>query len=136
MLHSRILAAAICLVAIPLAGTPSWALDPNELAPPGVCAGDERELEVRAGANRSSAAADEATPAGLADGIAGPAQLHLSPIQVGAAGGSLGLPVPEAPAFAGPGACDDPGSGCAGGGKINEDPDPGTGCGFPGSPCP
>ena len=30
--------------------------------------------------------------------------------------------------------CDDPGSGCLS--KIFDDPDPGTGCGFPGSPCP
>lgn len=33
--------------------------------------------------------------------------------------------------------CDDPGSGCAAAPvcEICEDPDPGTGCGFPGSPC-
>jgi hypothetical protein len=31
--------------------------------------------------------------------------------------------------------CDDPGSGCAAVCEICEDPDPGTGCGFPGSPC-
>jgi hypothetical protein len=32
--------------------------------------------------------------------------------------------------------CDDPGSGCSAVCEICEDPDPGTGCGFPGSPCP
>jgi hypothetical protein len=31
--------------------------------------------------------------------------------------------------------CDDPGSGCSAVCVICEDPDPGTGCGFPGSPC-
>ena len=31
--------------------------------------------------------------------------------------------------------CDDPGSGCTAVCEICEDPDPGTGCGFPGSPC-
>jgi hypothetical protein len=31
--------------------------------------------------------------------------------------------------------CDDPGSGCSAVCEICEDPDPGTGCGFPGSPC-
>jgi hypothetical protein len=31
--------------------------------------------------------------------------------------------------------CDDPGSGCRAVCEICEDPDPDTGCGFPGSPC-
>jgi hypothetical protein len=31
--------------------------------------------------------------------------------------------------------CDDPGSGCSAVCEICDDPDPGTGCGFPGSPC-
>jgi hypothetical protein len=46
-------------------------------------------------------------------------------------------PGPEIPPFDPPGrdSCDDPGSGCAVVCEICEDPDPGTGCGFPGSPC-
>jgi len=45
---------------------------------------------------------------------------------------------PEIPPFDPPGrdSCDDPGSGCSAVVcEICEDPDPGTGCGFPGSPC-
>ena len=60
--------------------------------------------------------------------------------------GLPGLTPPvAAPPPAGPGidpfdapgrdSCDTPGSGCAAVCQICEDPDPGTGCGFPGSPC-
>ncbi len=55
------------------------------------------------------------------------------------------LPPVSAPPPGGPGidpfdppgrdSCDDPGSGCSAVCEICEDPDPGTGCGFPGSPC-
>jgi hypothetical protein len=42
---------------------------------------------------------------------------------------------PELDPFEPPGrdACDEPGSGCSG--AVFDDPDPGSGCGFPGSPC-
>jgi hypothetical protein len=54
----------------------------------------------------------------------------LPPVGAPAAG-------PDVPPFEPPGrdSCDTPGSGCAAVREIFEDPDPGTGCGFPGSPC-
>jgi hypothetical protein len=55
------------------------------------------------------------------------------------------IPPVASPPPAGPGiepfdapgrdSCDTPGSGCAAVCQICDDPDPGTGCGFPGSPC-
>ena len=59
---------------------------------------------------------------------------HLTPTQVAATPAADAPPLPLPPAFAGPDACDEPGSGCVL--KSLEDPDPGTGCGMPGSNCP
>jgi hypothetical protein len=115
------------LLATALAGaaTASLAIDPSEVAAPGVCAGEERDLAVRAASGRAKGQA-------ASDGV--PVQLLLSPEQVAAGGGPLALDLPAPSTFAGPGACDSPGSGCTSS-KL-DDPDPGTGCGFPGSPCP
>lgn len=93
------------------------------LAPAGECAGDERDLALpllpKAGENDAAA----------------PAHLLLSPLNVASAANGPSAALPELPAFAGPGACDNPGSGCLPE-KVIDDPDPGSGCGFPGSPCP
>lgn len=59
---------------------------------------------------------------------------HLTPTQVAATPTADAPPLPLPPAFAGPDACDEPGSGCVL--KSLEDPDPGSGCGMPGSNCP
>lgn len=115
------------LLATALAGaaTASHAIEPSEVAAPAACAGEERDLAVRAAAARPKVqAASDAVPV----------QLLLSPREVAATGSPFALGLPTASSFAGPGACDSPGSGCAGS-KL-DDPDPGTGCGFPGSPCP
>jgi hypothetical protein len=112
------------------------------VAPAGDCAGEERELAnpllPKGVAPEDAALAPEAPVAEPDTGLAvGPEPIaHLTPANVAAnlppAGSPLQQPVP--PSFAGPGACDTPGSGCVEG--LFEDPDPGTGCGFPGSPCP
>jgi hypothetical protein len=98
------------------------------VAPAGECAGEERELAQPF--LPKAASKDEAVP--LATGASGLGL--LSPTQVAASGALAGVPPPTAPSFAGPGACDTPGSGCVT--EIVDDPDPGSGCGFPGSPCP
>lgn len=81
-------------------------------------------------------------------GIAGAPSVALSdgascPYYV--AGVPSAVPPVSAPPPGGPGvdpfdppgrdSCDDPGSGCTAVCEICEDPDPDTGCGFPGSPC-
>ncbi|HEU4428934.1 MAG TPA: hypothetical protein VFT98_09280 [Myxococcota bacterium] len=106
------------------------------VAPAGVCAGEERDLLVppaaKPEADEAASALEE--PAG-APPVTMPAAFHLSPTQVASGPDLAGLAPPVPPAFAGPGACDHPGSGCALE-KVLDDPDPGTGCGLPGSPCP
>jgi hypothetical protein len=116
------------------------------VAPAGECAGEERELAANLlpkpgdGADRK-VGTQLATPFGSAPASAGAtppaasAATHLSPAQVAGAPSAATTTPPAPPVFGGPGACDDPGSGCSTG-KVVEDPDPGTGCGFPGSPCP
>jgi hypothetical protein len=116
---------------------------PVVVAPAGECAGEERDLAVnllpRAGSSGSASPMGEpgaSEPARAGSAPTGPpAVLHLTPTQVAAAGGQPAASLPEPPSFAGPGACDNPGSGCAPS-KIFDDPNPGSGCGFPGSPCP
>jgi len=141
----------VCLVALLLLATGA-AADTGKLvvAPAGVCAGDERDLALALG---SKARAEDsevaegsavvstpmpgtvpATPA-AAPAATMPATLHLSPTQVSSGPSVAGLEPPAPPTFAGPGACDQPGSGCVLE-RVLEDPDPGTGCGLPGSPCP
>jgi hypothetical protein len=90
------------------------------VAPAGVCAGEEPDLIVRL--------TDEDDDARM------PISLLLTPSDVAAGTPSAGLPAPALPQFSGPGPCDDPGSGCRTR-PILEVPDPGTGCGFPGSEC-
>ncbi|HEU4427438.1 MAG TPA: hypothetical protein VFT98_01690 [Myxococcota bacterium] len=84
------------------------------------------------GALAASAAGDPALA--VSDGAACPFHVAALP---GLAPPVAAPPLagPEIPPFEPPGrdACDDPGSGCRT--VIFEDPDPGTGCGFPGSPC-
>lgn len=108
-------------------GLAALALDPSEVAPAGVRAGEERELELRA-AGRAPAAGEPADA-----GASGPAHLLLQ-----VASGPPPMPplaFPTAPGFAGRGTGGTPGSGCSGGERL-DDPDPGADCGFPGSPCP
>ena len=94
------------------------------VAAAGECAGEERELAARV-LPKSSATVASATTV-----------LLLSPSDVAAASPALAAAeLPSPPSFSGPGACDNPGSGCVPD-KVLDDPDPGTGCGFPGSPCP
>ncbi len=93
------------------------------VAPAGECAGDERDLSLPLLPKESAATASA------------PAHLLLSPTVVAAAPGGAKSSPPAFASFGGPGACDNPGSGCVPE-KLIEDPDPGTGCGFPGSPCP
>jgi hypothetical protein len=104
-----------------LAGTPATL----EVAPAGICAGDEGDLDPRV-----LPVPPAGEPAALEVGI-----VHLTPADVASNAALAALPLPAPAVFEGPGACDNPGSGCAGR-EILEDPDPGTGCGFPGSPCP
>lgn len=87
---------------------------------------------------------------GAASSAAGAAQVVVGdgsscPFYVAGAPGLLppvASPAPAGPMVApfdppGRDSCDEPGSGCAAEPvcEICEDPDPGTGCGFPGSPC-
>jgi hypothetical protein len=97
------------------------------LAPAGECAGEERDLALPLLPNLGAK--------GGANDASTPAHLLLSPLSVASSAGLPGAELPEPPLFGGPGACDNPGSGCLLE-KIIDDPDPGTGCGFPGSPCP
>jgi len=116
-----------------------------------VCAHDEPIVVLaRDGAKTVAAGSCLATDVSgaLAASAAGAAALAVSdgaacPFHVAVLPG-LAPPVssappagPEIPPFDPPGrdSCDDPGSGCAVVCEICEDPDPGTGCGFPGSPC-
>jgi hypothetical protein len=117
----------MCLLAAPaFAEAPQPTL---VVAPAGDCAGEERELVLPV--LPKAASKDEAVS--LATGPSGLAL--LDPKQVASSGPLAGLPPPAPSAFAGPGACDTPGSGCVTE-KLVDDPDPGSGCGFPGSPCP
>jgi hypothetical protein len=115
------------LLWIAFAATPALAGAPGrlDLAPAGECAGEERELAV-ALLPKPPAEEDAKPPASV---------LHLNPNEVAASAVLVSPSLPEPAAFSGPGACDNPGSGCALG-ELVEDPDPGTGCGFPGSACP
>jgi hypothetical protein len=61
--------------------------------------------------------------------------VHLIPASVSSHASVATFAGPTPAAFGGPGACDNPGSGCMTQ-RIADDPDPGSGCGFPGSPCP
>lgn len=124
-----------CLLALSLAAAPAWAESQPRttatiaVAPAGECAGEERELAqhlLPKGAEEADAVPAATGPSALS---------HLAPTQVAAAAPAATVPLPALPAFAGPGACDNPGSGCATE-RIVDDPDPGSGCGFPGSPCP
>jgi hypothetical protein len=95
------------------------------LAPAGTCAGEEPDLaQEPAGAQPLN----EPTPAPLS-------VVHLMPTGVSSGASVPGFAPPTVSAFSGPGACDNPGSGCITE-RIVDDPDPGTGCGFPGSACP
>ena len=93
------------------------------VAQAGECAGDERDLSL------------PLLPKDSAANLSAPAYLLLSPLIVAAAAGGPSSSPPALAGFGGPGACDNPGSGCLPE-KLVDDPDPGTGCGFPGSPCP
>jgi len=104
------------------------------VAPAGVCAGEERDLVLPTAKPAADQPGSTFEPAS-APAVTTPAALHLSPTHVASGPHVAGLAPPSLPAFAGPGACDRPGSGCALE-KILDDPDPGTGCGMPGSPCP
>ena len=95
------------------------------VAPAGDCAGLERDLAPPVFSERG--AEDETAP------VLG--VTHLTPANVAGGPPLASLAVPALPAFSGPDPCDNPGSGCVLDHLI-EDPDPGTGCGFPGSPCP
>ena len=111
----------LALAAPALADVPPGA----PLAPAGTCAGEEPDL---ARGPSSTETLSEPAPAPLS-------VVHLVPMSVssGASAASFAPPTPSA--FSGPGACDNPGSGCMAE-RIVDDPDPGTGCGFPGSACP
>ena len=126
--------AASAAVAFAVAGWsgPADAVDPDELAPPGVCAGEQRELR-RGPIQPEAADADGTTTRGLA-------RVHVMPTDVAAAPLPIGGPRPIPPSFAGPGPCDRPGSGCQGAvlpaasaaTPRFTDPDPAGGCNFPG----
>jgi len=133
----------VCLLGLLLLATGASA-ETGKLvvAPAGVCAGEERDLTLPVGAKPAAdeeSSASEGPAAGAVPGgapaVTLPAALHLSPTQVASGAAVSGLAPPVPPAFAGPGACDEPGSGCSLE-KVLDDPDPGTGCGLPGSPCP
>ena len=115
------------LACLALVAAPALAEPPAELvvAPAGECAGEERDLGLPPLPRREDSEA-LLPSAGV---------LHLSPTQVASGPTRPLTPPPAASLFEGPGACDEPGSGCALE-KLIDDPDPGTGCGFPGSPCP
>lgn len=118
-----------CVLGMLLLATPAFAGAPTiVVAPAGECAGEERELAhpfVPKPA-RPTDAALASLPLALS---------HLAPTSVAAGTAPANAQLPSPPAFSGPGACDNPGSGCVSE-KLLEDPDPGTGCGFPGSACP
>lgn len=172
---------ALCGLALASAGgaTGALAVEPEELAAPGVCATAHRELRQGpvtseavdasdAGgsetlASAGSAAGATSTGAGVTSS-AGPAptggntaggnaaggvtaggstatgapRVHLTPIQVAASPIPFSGPRPLPQAFSGPGACDQPGSGCQGqvlpaaSGPVFVDPPPAGGCNFPG----
>ena len=132
--HAWVASAAVTFtLAVSVAGCPGAAnaVEPDELAPPGVCAGEQREL--RKGPVQADAA-DGATTRGLA-------RVHVTPIDVAFGPPTPGGPRPVPPSFSGPGPCDRPGSGCLGAVRPAAptpptprftDPDPTGGCNFPG----
>ncbi len=118
-----------CVFGMLLFALPAFAETPKiVVAPAGECAGEERELSHPF--LPKSARADES-----ALSTSTLAVTHLTPANVAATTSLASAPLPMPAAFSGPGACDNPGSGCVSE-KLFEDPDPGTGCGFPGSVCP
>ena len=126
--HVWIAGAAVALAVAGWPG-PADAVDPQELAPPGVCAGEERELRKEP-IQSEGAAGDGATTRGLV-------RVHVLPTDVAAAPPSIGGPPPVPPSFSGPGPCDQPGSGCQGTvlpapRPTFSDSPPTDGCDFPG----
>ena len=117
----------VWLLSIVVLAAPAFAENPAPIvfAPAGECAGEERELTLDP---LPKPAANQSIPPQAS-------LLHVSPAQVAANASAGGPPPPNSSAFAGPGACDNPGSGCVQE-RVFEDPDPGSGCGLPGSPCP
>ena len=127
----------VCLLGLLLLAAAASSAEGAKLvvAPAGVCAEEERDLTLpprEKPVGDESASGPEQPTGGAA--VTLPPTLHLSPQQVASGPDVGGLAPPIPPAFAGPGACDRPGSGCALE-KVLDDPDPGTGCGLPGSPC-
>jgi hypothetical protein len=114
--------ACLALVAVPALAEPPARI---AVAPAAECAGEERDLALPPLPKPGDADAP----------LPNPGILHLTLAQVAAGGPRVLTPPPTASSFEGPGPCDEPGSGCALD-KLVDDPDPGTGCGFPGSPCP
>jgi hypothetical protein len=110
---------ALALAAPAVAGAP-----PIVVAPAGPCAGEEPELRLLLAPSR-----------GLVPPPGAVQHLTASAVDAGAAAPGSELAPPAPSPFAGPDACDNPGSGCLQD-RLFEDPDPGTGCGFPGSVCP
>ncbi len=133
---ARVAAAALCLSF----SLPAWAVEPEDLAPPGACAGEERELRVSPDNSGDGSTSSETSLGGAAETTAGPPRIHLSPVQVASGGtpGGAPLPLPTTPTFGGPGPCDSPGSGCQGPvlpatpGMTFSEQAPNTGGGFPG----
>ena len=118
----------VCAFLLLVIAAPALADEPARIvvAPAGECAGDERDLVL----------APLAKPGQDGAELPAPGALHLSPAQVAAHDPAPAAGTPPVPsAFTGPGACDNPGSGCVLE-KLLDDPNPGTGCGFPGSSCP
>lgn len=108
------------------------AVDPDELAAPGACAEELRE--IRRGPAQPGGVDQSSTTIGLA-------RVHVTPIDVAAGPTAIAGPRPIPPSFTGPGPCDSPGSGCLGPVlpaasaatlPTFGDPNPGGGCNFPG----
>ncbi len=107
-----------------LAAAPSLGLAPGEIASVGACA-EARVLE------RKPPPGGDAASTSI-----GAARLRFSAQSVASAPpGASPIAAPAPVSFAGPGACDEPGSGCAGEPLVLDDPNPGSGCGIPGAPC-
>ncbi len=123
-----------CLV-LAVAGWPdgAQAIEPDELAVPGVCATAARELRQGPLAAEASASENDAKQTAT-----GAPRVHLTPVQVAATPPPFSGPRPPTPTFTGPGPCDQPGSGCRGPilpasqGPSFVDRTPAGGGGFPG----